>query len=578
MKAPRVPAIRAFLVVLVTTLGVSLLAVERDDRTVVSPAVAFAQSVDPLAPRRGGKVKRAWPARPKGRKPRTMLQRWLAKQVGSGGAPASGRLVTSPLVRGERGELLVYAEAEAPAPLALVRSYDIPIDDPSYERLLNFSWTYDSALAAMAFTLLDDRRQADQLLSQLAALQREDGSLEYGWDTHTGAGVPLFRSGSLAAVGLATVQFRMSTRQRQYDPMANLAARWLLTQQENDNAHPGNGLLYGGPDATWMSTQHNILAYFFLRRFHKAAYDDAEGLEPIFECVYKDGEGRTFAVFGYDNQNPYQGVVQPARNFLTPPHADGPQPLTFEPGRHYAVFSTLMDNGQGNPTAAVWHLGKRNATAKKKGPACEPELVIGAPAPGPALSDFEAAADRIAEGIERVLLVDDETGLHFLQGYDDHVLPLDTQALGILFLLDRGRGADAARVRDYLVARYSVGDRAIALSSDPNTYNMTHAAPGPFLGFRPYGNDPSPDVLWMEGTGEARFALALLGDATSALDAAIEAWRAVTQPRHEGLLGADRTAFDPDFNEYHVWPTSAATSWYLLSRAVPSASVFVAVP
>ena len=48
--------------------------------------------------------------------------------------------------------------------------------------------------------------------------------------------------------------------------------------------------------------------------------------------------------------------------------------------------------------------------------------------------------------------------------------------------------------------------------------------------------------------------------------------------RHEGLLGADRTVFDPDFNEYHVWPTSAATSWYLLSRATPADSVFVTVP
>ena len=35
--------------------------------------------------------------------------------------------------------------------LQLVRSFDIPTSDPSYVRLLNWSWTYDSAISAAAF-------------------------------------------------------------------------------------------------------------------------------------------------------------------------------------------------------------------------------------------------------------------------------------------------------------------------------------------------------------------------------------------------------------------------------------------
>jgi hypothetical protein len=82
----------------------------------------------------------------------------------------------------------------------------------------------------------------------------------------------------------------------------------------------------------------------------------------------------------------------------------------------------------------------------------------------------------------------------------------------------------------------------------------------------------------MEGTGEARFALASLGAPTDALDASLASWQAVTEPLREGLLGSDRSVFDPAFNEYHVWPTSAATSWALLSRVPPADTVFVRVP
>jgi hypothetical protein len=538
-------------------------------------AIAAPEIGASVAPRKGGTVRRAWPRKRHARRPHGRLGKWLAKQVGSGGAPPSGMFVAAPSIRGERGETLVYAPAVTPGPLSLVRSFEIPEDDPSYERLLNFSWVYDSALAAMAFSAQGDRRSADELLSQLAALQRTDGSLEYVFDTYSGASVPLFRSGTNAAVGLATVQYRLSFGSKRWDEMANLTARWLLTQQERTPGHPAEGLLYGGPDASWMSTQHNIYAYFFLRRFYQATVDDLDGVIPIFECVQKDPDGTTWAVFGYDNRNPYQ-VVFPAfaTNHLSPTTLDGPPPDVFEPGRHHAVFRVAFPPGN-----VVWHLGTLQDVAReKKGPACEAGLVVAPPAPGPPLTDFADAAEQIARGIERVLLVDDATGLHFIQGYDDRVLPADAQALGILFLLDRGDVAAAQRVADYLVGRLLTVGRSILLSGDPATYNMTYESTGPFLGFRPYADAAGPDVVWMEGTSESRFALAVLGGATQAIDDAVRTWRDVTWQDREGLLGADRALFDPDFNEYHVWPTSAATSWYLLSLADPGRSIFTTVP
>jgi hypothetical protein len=116
------------------------------------------------------------------------------------------------------------------------------------------------------------------------------------------------------------------------------------------------------------------------------------------------------------------------------------------------------------------------------------------------------------------------------------------------------------------------------MAGDPKTYNMTWQAPGPFMAFRPYADASAPDVVWMEGTGEARRAISELAGATAVLDGRSDHGRRVTQAARAGLLGADRTVFDPDFNEYHVWPTSAAPSWYLLSHADPTDSLLTSQP
>jgi hypothetical protein len=75
--------------------------------------------------------------------------------------------------------------------LQLARSYLIPTDDPSYTRLLNWSWTDDSALTAMAFSVVGVPSEARQLLDQLAALQHTDGSLEAAFNVADGETEPI---------------------------------------------------------------------------------------------------------------------------------------------------------------------------------------------------------------------------------------------------------------------------------------------------------------------------------------------------------------------------------------------------
>jgi hypothetical protein len=222
------------------------------------PAAAEAAKKPP--PRKGGQVHRAWPARGHTFKPHTYMARFLARQVG----PVK---ITKKMRRAARRPHAAIAAATVPGTtqdasgtqkLYLVRSYDIPSDDPSAARLANLSWTYDSAISAVALDADDDPAQAQQILDQLAALQRTDGSLDFAYDTSTGASIQLFRSGTIAWVGYAAALHRLSTGSTRYNALAAGAAKWLLARQQ------ASGLLAGGPDVTWASTQHNQIAYLFL--------------------------------------------------------------------------------------------------------------------------------------------------------------------------------------------------------------------------------------------------------------------------------------------------------------------------
>jgi hypothetical protein len=144
--------------------------------------------------------------------------------------------------------------------LALVRSYEIPAKDPSYARLLNWSWTYDSAVSAAAFVESGNQAQARQLLDQLTALQNSDGSIDFAFNVATGAGVPLIRTGTVAWLGLAAAAYDRTFKTSAYLSTEELAANYLLSLQGS------NGLIRGGPDVKWVSTQHNLIAYAFLAR------------------------------------------------------------------------------------------------------------------------------------------------------------------------------------------------------------------------------------------------------------------------------------------------------------------------
>lgn len=198
------------------------------------------------------------------------LADWLAGQIGptkqkpagkkrkpkrTPGGSAAPRVTLGAVAQGAPApEPVAFAAQASPGPLSLVRSFDLPASDPEYERLANLSWTYDNALAALAFIARGERARAETLLDQLLRLQRDDGALAFAYDVRTGAGSGQIRSNALAWAGIAAVAYRDRYKSSRYDALVAGPARYLLDARRPD------GLVPGGPDVKWVSTQHNILA------------------------------------------------------------------------------------------------------------------------------------------------------------------------------------------------------------------------------------------------------------------------------------------------------------------------------
>jgi hypothetical protein len=452
-----------------------------------SSATSKAHASRASSPRLGGPVRRAWPAKGAHR-PKTAIARWLARQVGPS-KPVScskrpGKARSSCIARHRKG----HASASVAAPiemrasaarrgtkssqsekvalrlstgvrissLQLIRSFDIPTDDPSYERLLNWSWTYDSAVAATAFASVGLQEQAGRLLDQLAALQRKDGSIEFAFDVLTGESSGTVRAGSVAFDAIAFSDYDSTFGSTLYLDDARRAADYLLSLRNDE------GLVRGGPDVDWVSTQHNILTLIALS----------------------------------------------------------------------TLSQQLEEQGDEGAAAA-----------------------------------YSEAAAGIAKGIDSQLIVRDGGLAHFRQGVGDEVVPLDTQALGVVYARFLGDDDLAKQVYEYAQQNFAIDGRSIALSSKKASYNMTYEAKGPFSGYRPYIGKKAPDVLWFEGTAEMRFVSSFLGQPTEALDASMNSWWDVTRKQNLAPLGADRTITNSPYNEYHVWPTAAAGAWTVLSGA-----------
>jgi hypothetical protein len=210
---------------------------------------------------------------------------WLASQQER--AEGYGNTCDEPLYSTEWGD--------DPLCAGLVRSFAIPQDDPDYgyhagdgthrvgSRLERRSFVYDDALAVLAFLSANRGERAHAILTQLANLQSDDGSLPFSVDSHLGHVADDYRrTGALAWVGYAAVRYEFEIGTDEFRPFAERLANYLQTLQVTrsngfltDDPRSGSVLAGRGrydsaynffdTPMTFASTEHNIGAYFFLR-------------------------------------------------------------------------------------------------------------------------------------------------------------------------------------------------------------------------------------------------------------------------------------------------------------------------
>ena len=132
--------------------------------------------------------------------------------------------------------------------MALVPSYSPPAGDPIGDTVRGRAWTYDSAVTAAALAVSGDIDGATAILDRLQELQRPDGALDASYDLAGGDPAGPLRSGNQAWVGLAALA------SGRHERLLAGVTRWLLDQREE------HGLVRGGPDVSWVSTEHNLEA------------------------------------------------------------------------------------------------------------------------------------------------------------------------------------------------------------------------------------------------------------------------------------------------------------------------------
>jgi hypothetical protein len=156
--------------------------------------------------------------------------------------------------------------------LDLVPSYLPPAGDAAGQAVAGRGWTYDSAVAATALAANGRTDKAAKIVSDFSELQRPDGALDFSFDLRSGQGDGVVRSGAVAWVGLAAIELRAVTCTRRHDALLQGIANWLMSRRTVA------GLVVGGPDVTWASTEHNLEARGFLAAL--AASVDGRNADP----------------------------------------------------------------------------------------------------------------------------------------------------------------------------------------------------------------------------------------------------------------------------------------------------------
>lgn len=144
----------------------------------------------------------------------------------------------------------------------LLVSYSIPPADP-LAFLAGRAWTYDNAVGAIALLLQNQPSAAKEILSSLQGLMAPNGTLSASYQVDTTFADGRVWSGNMAWVGYAMALYQRETGDSTFQVSAEKIGAYLKTLQV------ASGSIKGSAAVNWVSTEHNIDAYFFYRELYR---------------------------------------------------------------------------------------------------------------------------------------------------------------------------------------------------------------------------------------------------------------------------------------------------------------------
>lgn len=159
----------------------------------------------------------------------------------------------------------------------LVMSYEGDKD------LEDWAFTYDQSLASQCFILMGDKKNAQDIFDFYKhKAEKAEGGFTNAYDTFTGGVVEYsVRAGPNIWLGIAILHYTYKFKDETYLSIAEDIAQWVIKLQNEDKEFG----IRGGPNVTWLSTEHNLDAYAFFGMLYRITE----------EKKYEEAQKRVFA-------------------------------------------------------------------------------------------------------------------------------------------------------------------------------------------------------------------------------------------------------------------------------------------
>lgn len=136
------------------------------------------------------------------------------------------------------------------------------------ENLKKISFTYDQALAAITFVILNDRERAEKIFDFYLKKVNKGENIFNAYYTQGDCAEYVAHSGPNAWLGLAVLDYYKETKNKKYLPIAEKVSDFLLKMMDEE------GGIKGGPTVEWYSTEHNLDAFAFFKSFYEVTKDE----------------------------------------------------------------------------------------------------------------------------------------------------------------------------------------------------------------------------------------------------------------------------------------------------------------